>query len=153
MQYFLKEIWGKLPSYENIELIIAGRGLSSEKIKFMESFHNVKVVGEVEKLEDFYENIDISLIVMLKKCGIINRVLDGFSFNVPVLCRPESLLAFNKLPDCCYTYNDCETFLKAINTIKNKPQVAIEKANMALIYVKEFHDWGVNYKDFSSYIN
>lgn len=147
LQYFLNEIWCKMPDHDGIELVVAGWGISSEKKSYVENFPNTKVIGAVDKLEDFYNNIDVSLVTMLKKCGIINRVLDGFSFEVPVITRPESLLAFKNLPDCCYTYETAESFKKAIDEIRNDYQSAILKAQKAKMYIVDNHDWDKNYQN------
>ena len=57
-----------------------------------------------------------------------NRKLDGFSYNVPILCNPNSLLAFKDLPDCCYTYRNLNEFNTCIKDIIDKPQLALEKS-------------------------
>lgn len=144
---FIETIWSKLPSYDGIELIIAGRFLDKEKMDYLMKYPNIRIVGEVEKLESFYDNIDISLITMVKKSGIINRVLDGFSYKIPVLCHPNSLLAFKDLPDCCYTYRNVDEFISSVNAIRDSPIIAKQKAEEAFGFVKKYHDWSVNYKD------
>lgn len=151
MQFFLNDIWKEVDK-SGLELVVAGRGMTAEKQAYIEGFENVKVIGEVGRLEEFYEQVDVSLVTMLKKCGIINRVLDGFSFGVPVLCRPESLLAFKDLPDCCYTYNDAKSFMRAIENIKGNPEIALKKAGTALDYVQAHHDWNKNYEDLAKKI-
>lgn len=148
LQFFLNDVWKKIDK-TGLELVVAGRGMTPEKQAYIERFENVKVIGEVEKLEEFYEQVDVSLITMLKKCGIINRVLDGFSFGVPVMCRPESLLAFKDLPDCCYTYEDANSFMTAIKEIISNPNEALLKADKALAFVRKHHDWEKNYEKFS----
>ena len=145
LQFFLNEVWMKLPSRDGLELIIAGKGLDEYRQNYISKFPNVKIVGFVEKLNDFYDNIDVSLITMVKKCGIINRVLDGFSFEVPVLCRPESTLAFKNLPDCCYLYNDAHSFMESIDKIRYNYEDARNKAAIARNFVACNHDWDRNY--------
>ena len=83
---------------------------------------------------------------MIKECGIINRVLDGFAFKVPVLTRPQSLLAFKDFPNCCYQYTDADSFMKAVNEIRNNRESAKIKTEKAYQFVKDRHDWTTNYK-------
>lgn len=147
LQYFLNEIWCKMPDHDGLELVVAGWGLSPEKKAYIENYPNTRVIGSVEKLEDFYSNIDVSLVTMLKKCGIINRVLDGLSFEVPVLTRPESLLAFKDLPDCYYTYETAESFAASVNSIRNNYEEAIAKTKVAKEYILQNHDWDINYQN------
>ena len=146
LQYFLNEIWAKLPSHEGLELIIAGKGLDEYRNKYISQYPNVKIKGFVENLNDFYDNIDVSLITMVKKCGIINRVLDGFAYSVPVLCRHENVLAFKNIPDCYYLYNDVSSFVQSIDNIKNNYQEAMNKAKLARDFVDKNHNWDKNYE-------
>lgn len=146
---FLNEIWSKMPTHDNIELQIAGRGLDKWKCDLLRKYKNVKVVGEVDKLEDFYSNIDVSLVTMYKKCGIINRVLDGFSFQIPVLCHPNSLLAFKDIPNCCYTYTDTTSFMKQISEIQQHREEVANKVNAAYNFIIENHNWDKNYTNFT----
>lgn len=146
LKCFLNEVWKKVPADSNIRLVIAGRGISTEMTDYVAQFNNVTIIGEVEHLEDFYKNIDASLITMAKKCGIINRVLDGFSNQVPVISRPESLLAFKGLPNCYYTYTDINTFLSSANQIRNNPEETANRVSDAYDYVKEHHNWEKNYE-------
>lgn len=152
LQFFLNEVWKKVKDKHNMELVIAGRGITPEKKIYMEGFENVIVIGEVDEIKVFYSQVDISLITMLKKCGIINRVLDGFSYSVPVLCRKESLLAFRDLPDCCYTYHDSNSFIDAINQIASSHDKVRNKTILALEYVRKNHDWDTNYQQITEYI-
>lgn len=145
---FLNEVWKKIPSNKGLELIVAGRGLTKEMRDYISDFKNVTIIGEVEKLDVFYDLIDVSLVTMVKKCGIINRLLDGFSYKTPVICRPENLCAFNNLPDCCYTYTDVNTFLSELDNIKQKPEVMEKKVNMAYEYIVA-NNWDTNYSNFT----
>lgn len=86
IDWFLKKIWCELPSHYNnkFKIIIAGKG--SEKYKhLLEMYENVECVGEVDTINDFYNNIDFSLATIRKKSGVLNKVLESFSFNVPVI--------------------------------------------------------------------
>ena len=146
LKIFMEEVWCKLPQDANIELVIAGRGLSEDFIRYLKKFKGVRIIGEVADLKDFYDNVDATLVTMLKKCGIINRVLDGFAYKVPLVCPPANLLAFKDLPDCCYTYSNTKSFMDAINAIRNNPKVASKKSELAYEYIKQHCDWDNNYR-------
>lgn len=149
---FLNDVWNKLPNKENMELIVAGRGLTDDMINYISRFPHVKIIGSVEKLDEFYDEIDASLVTMVKKCGIINRLLDGFAYQVPVICRPENLLAFKDLPDCCYPYTNVDSFTDAIESIRQNPDLAREKVQKAYCYIMENNNWDNNYKEFDKLI-
>lgn len=142
---FLLEIWSKIDTSQ-MELVIAGRELTPAMHEELETYQNVKIIGEVKELNEFYDQIDASLITMVKECGIINRVLDGFAYRVPVITRPQSLLAFENLPDCCYAYTDANSFEQTISVLGRSYDAALQKTNVAYAYVRRFHDWDTNYQ-------
>lgn len=148
MKLFLETIWNKTPK-TNIRLLISGRGMSEEMRNYFLEFQNVEILGEVRDLSEFYSQIDASLIVMKKKCGIINRVLDAFSFGVPVLCTPENLLAFRNASDCCFSFSDYHTFLTCINNLKNNKEEISNKVRNAFNLLERDHNWDKNYSIFS----
>lgn len=142
---FMLNVWKKADTSQMV-LIIAGRYLTPSMCLELESFENVRVIGEVKDLSEFYDQIDASLITMVKECGIINRILDGFVYRVPVISRPQSLLAFKELPDCCFSYNDAESFERVIHEIKYSFDNTMEKTEIAIDFVQKHHDWNTNYR-------
>lgn len=146
LKVFLHEVWEKIPKEYNCDLLIAGRGLTEEMKSYISNFDNINIMGEVSDLSEFYNRVDASLVPMFKKCGIINRVLDGFSYKVPVISRPENLLAFKSLSDCAYQYTDLKSFLECIEQLKDNPDDSISKTEQAFEYIKKYHDWDTNYK-------
>lgn len=145
LKVFLNEVWLRIPKEYSCSLLIAGRGLTEEMKSYISNFDNINIMGEVSDLSEFYKQVDASLVPMFKKCGIINRVLDGFSYKVPVITRPENLLAFCKLPDCAYEYTDIDSFLACIDQLVSNPEASISKTEQAFEYIKKYHDWDVNY--------
>lgn len=149
LQLFLNEIWAKLNTRNNLKLIIAGRYLTEDKKNYILGFENIEVMGEVKDLSEFYDAIDVSLLTMVKRCGIINRLLDAFSYQVPVLTRPQSLLAFKEKLDCCYVYNDVNTFERMVANILNNPLMVQKKVNDARDVILRNNDWEKNYSSFN----
>lgn len=142
---FLYEIWVKIDT-SHLELIIAGRGLTPTMYTELCKFNDIKILGEVKELEDFYEQVDASLITMVKECGIINRILDGFAYRVPVIARPQSFLAFKELPDCYYAYYDVLSFENIIQELRCSYNHSLYKTNVAFDYVRKHHNWENNYQ-------
>ena len=153
LRIFLDDIWSKANKEYNMRLVVAGTKLTPQKEAILKQYDNVEVMGFVESLDDFFDNIDISLITFLKKCGILNKVLDSFAYEVPVLGRPQNFGAFENIPDCYYTYNDNDSFMSAIQQIANKPSEVQTKVKMAKEYIREKHDWEKNYKILGHIIN
>lgn len=127
---------------ENVELILAGRG---PRIRQFEGLHNVKVIGEVDSLEDFFSNIDIMISSNPKGCGILNRVLDSFAYKVPVLGVPGSFTGFPNSDNCYYTFNNYTEFRSVLNKIIERKEELIEIANNAYVYITKNNNWNLIY--------
>ena len=154
LRIFLEDIWSKAQKKDdNMRLVVAGTKLTPQKEAILKQYDNVEVMGFVESLDDFFDNIDISLITFLKKCGILNKVLDSFAYEVPVLGRPQNFGAFENIPDCYYTYNDKDSFFSAIKQITSNPTEVQTKVKMAKDYIRENHSWEKNYKTLGRVIN
>lgn len=153
LRIFLDEIWSKINSEGSMRLIIAGSKITPDKEAILKQYDNVEVLGFVDTLDEFFDNIDISLITFLKKCGILNKILDSFAYKVPVLGRPQNFGAFEKIPDCFYTYVDRESFKTSVEHIMEHSLEAAKKVEKAYNYVQEHHDWKKNYRKLECIIN
>ncbi|MDY5024538.1 MAG: glycosyltransferase [Candidatus Egerieousia sp.] len=138
-RWFIDDVFSKLRlHYPNIELVIAGRG----NAKIAERYFNkdgVKFIGEVSRLDDFFDNIDIYVATVPKGCGILNKLLDAFSYKVFSIGIKPSFSAFSDLRN---GYLICETIKEYENAIwiyMNKPDEVQRIVNNAYNYVLEFH--------------
>ncbi len=151
LMIFLKNIWAEaIKLNPNMVLKVAGRGLTEKYIKNIKKFTNIEIVGELSNLGDFYSSIDISLITLCKEAGILNKVLEAFSYKVPVLGMKPNFLAFENIPDCYYEYWDSKSFLESVDSISNDHAKVINKTNLAYDYIKKYNNWEVNYSDLLS---
>jgi len=151
---FFKRIWCEaVKRNPNLVLRIAGRGLTIDYKKQLLGYPNVELEGEVNSLSDFYNSIDISLITLCKEAGILNKVLEAFSYKVPVLGLKQNFLAFNGIPNCYYVYCDISSFLKRIDCIVNDEEERNNKIELAYSYIKENNNWEKNYLKLISEIN
>ena len=143
---FLRDVWCKaIEVNPNMRLKVAGRGLSPKYIKKMSKYKNIEILGEIDSLDSFYDQIDACLITICKEAGMLNKVLEGFAYKRPVIGRPQNFLSFRNIPDCYYTYNDMDSFLKAISDISKNEDNCRKKVEDALDYIKRENDWNNNY--------
>ena len=144
---FLEYVWKEvLQLNPNIELRLYGYGMSDKQKEYLSQFRNIVPVGPVKDLNDYFAQIDINLMIMPKKGGLLNKLLDGFAYKCPSIAEPQNLWAFKNLPNCCYTYTDATSLVSSINDIINNPKAVQEKVDCAFNYVKENHDWSRNYR-------
>lgn len=150
---FLEYVWKEVLILKpNVELKLYGYGMSDKQKDYLSRFRNVFPVGPVNNLNDYFAQIDINLMIMPKKGGLLNKLLDGFAYKCPSIAEPQNLWAFKNLPDCCYTYTDAASLVFSINDIMNNPEMAQVKVERAYNYVKECHDWTRNYRPLVSII-
>ena len=147
IECFLEYVWKDvLQLNPNVELRLYGYGMTDEQKAFLSRFKNVFPVGHVNNLSEYFDQIDINLMIMPKKGGLLNKLLDGFAYKCPTIAEPQNLWAFKNLPDCCYTYTDAASLVSVINDIKKNPEEAQMKVERAYSYVRESHDWSRNYE-------
>jgi len=153
---FFDRIWPEvIKEKPNVQLGIAGRYIKEDKesMDYFASQKNVFIIGPVDSLHDYFDQIDANLIVQYKKTGILNKVLDAFAFRCPTIGMPRNFAAFKNLPDCYYLYSDAKSLINTIREMEQNPQHITDKTELAYRYVKENHDWDTNYEALKEYIN
>ena len=104
-------------------------------------------MGEVPSLSDFFSEIDIFITSNPKGCGILNRVLDAFVYHVPVLGHENSFSGFPDSDKICYKFTSYKSFEAVMTSLTNNLDEAHERADNAILYVKDNHNWERNYND------
>ena len=135
-------------SHPDTVLFLAGRGSFIERLRGRK---NVVVLGEVPDLKDFFSNIDLFLAVNPKGCGVLNRVLDAFAYQVPVAALPASMSGFEGVENAYIPFTCEDEFVKALERGKDKKVVEgmVEAMNG---YLKRFGNWQENYAELAGII-
>lgn len=148
-RWFVDGVLPKLVSrYPQLKLFIAGRGDQQLAKKYFSKQPNVEFVGEVEDLDAFFSNLDIYVATVPKGCGILNKVLDAFSYKVFTIGTPASFSGFSDLRD---GYIECENtadYINAIDTYLNNPDLIQKYIENAFTFISKFHNWDANYDEF-----
>lgn len=143
--WFVKKYWPKYhQKHKNAILKIAGRGEYCWKFK---DTPGAEVLGEVSDLAEFFANCDVSLLLCPKGCGILNRVLDSFAYQIPVIGYEASFTGFPDSDDVCYKFNSYDSFEEVMERIMNNPEEARDKTAKAIAYANERFNWERNYDD------
>lgn len=71
-------VYGDFP---HIQIVIAGRNASKEDREYFGEYEFVKFIGEVDRLEDFYNNVDVVITTVPKEAGIITKVAEAFAYG------------------------------------------------------------------------
>ena len=125
----------------NIELVVAGRGVFIEKLR---GLPNVKVLGEVVDLADFFCNIDLFIAPNPKGCGILNRCLDAFAYKVPVVGHKNAFSGFGYMKDSYIPFEGYEQFVAAIEKLKNDTTLKQQLVSNASETIEKYNNWDCN---------
>lgn len=141
--WFIKKYFRRLAkNNDNVELILAGRG------KYIDGFSNeknVRIIGEVEDLADFFNQIDLFVAANAKGCGILNRVLDAFIYQVPVIGHINAFSGFGDMHDAFLTFDNYRSFEDCVKEAANNTEAAKQRVDNAYNQMFEYYDWDKNY--------
>lgn len=148
-RWFVNGIFPHLESmYPNIKLIIAGKGDQELAKKYFANKSNVEFIGEVEELDTFFANLDIYVATVPKGCGVLNKVLDAFSYKVFTIGIPASFSGFSDLKDGYIECKETSDYINAIDTYLNNYDMIRNYVANAFTYISKYHNWDVNYDEF-----
>ncbi len=128
--------------YKNVELYIAGRG---EYGRRYQGLPQVRYIGEVDNLDDFFCEIDVFLAVNPKGCGILNRVLDAFSHKTLVLGYEKSFSGFKDMKNAYLSFNDYNSFVNSIEYILTHDKEKNDMISNAYEQTQSLFNWEKNY--------
>lgn len=134
--------------HPNMYLIICGKGASNEMIRYWDEINGINYIGEVDDLANFFNQIDISLITLPKKCGILNKILDSFAYKKIVLGMQRNFYAFPYLKNAYYEFSDYNSICNSIDMIINDKFETDLKIINAFEYIKKYHSWSEIYQKF-----
>lgn len=128
-------------SNPNVELVLAGRG---QLLSRMKGLPQVTVMGEIADLADFFANIDIFVAANPKGCGILNRCLDAFSYQVPVIGCQAAFSGFTYMKDSFLTFNSYRQFVNSVVKLKDNKELQVKLVKNASSQIAECNNWEEN---------
>jgi len=111
---FLEEFYKSYVNNEDLEIIIAGQICKYIKIKNK----NIKLLGLIDNLEDFYNDVDIVINPLMLGTGQKIKSVEALSFGVPIISTKigfEGINSNNKL----HSLDSLEDMVSAIDSIKD----------------------------------
>ena len=126
-------------------LRIAGRG------KYIYKYNNhpgIEVLGKVDKLESFFNEIDVFVSPNPKGCGILNKVLEAFSYGTYVIGHTGSFSGLKHFSGCYSEFTNRNEFIQEMLFFTNNKTTIDERIHLAQEIVKSRHNWTMNYTQF-----
>ena len=81
LDWFLEKIFPELG--DNINLIIAGRNTPKRYFKLQNK--NIKVLGEIDNVEAFYNKVDVVIVPLLSGSGMRIKVIEAMAYKKPII--------------------------------------------------------------------
>lgn len=92
--WFIDKILPKIKiKYKNIKLYLIGKNAQSILLKYAEKDTNIIVTGYVPDIRPYISKATIVISPSMKRCGILNKVLQAMAMAKPVVGTPYSFLA------------------------------------------------------------
>ena len=110
-------------------------------------------MGEVDTLSDFFSEIDVFVTSIRKECGILNKILDAFAHQVPVLAFVNNAHPFRTNTPFFYEYQNGEDFINALEHIRLNPVGVGDYVRRARAYLNDHHDWDKQAAEFLRLVN
>lgn len=86
---FLKEVWTEFTKkYPSVEYHIIGKGAPEEHVAFWHSFPNVRYMGFVERLEEYYQKTLATVVPVYAGGGTCIKTLESLAFGRTCLSTP-----------------------------------------------------------------
>ncbi|MCK7590236.1 glycosyltransferase family 4 protein [Subsaxibacter sp. CAU 1640] len=89
LQWFVDTVFSKLPS--DYTLNIVGKSPDPQDFRFLESYTNIHLIGEVDDVAPYYEAHDAVIVPILEGSGTRLKILEAFSYGKLVLSTPKGI--------------------------------------------------------------
>ena len=140
--WFIRKYFLKYAKHNpNVELVLAGRGKLIERLR---GLPQVSVMGAVDDLADFFADIDIFVGANPKGCGILNRCLDAFMYQVPVIGINGAFSGFNYMKDSFLVFENYNGFVDSVERLRRNNALRDALVKNALKEIKENNNWEKN---------
>ncbi len=133
VRWFVENVSSKI----NLKTYIVGRGFESLREE-LEANKNVKVLGGVDDLSDYYFHAEYVIAPIFDGSGMKTKVAEAFMFGKRILATDAALVGYNELlenaHDAC---NTKEEFINTLNYSTNQAEHKFDQ-NLRDIYQKNF---------------
>ena len=133
VRWFVQNVAPKI----KLKTYIIGRGFEALREE-LEANENVKVLGGVDALSDYYFYADSVIAPIFNGSGMKTKVAEAFMFGKKILATDAALVGYNGLPDNAYhACNTKEEFIDALNHPTNQADQNFDQ-NLRDIYQQKF---------------
>ena len=96
IEWFFNNVWSDLKLRMDVDLVLVGR--SSKRLKkLLENDPSVKIKGQVETLQPFYEDAFCAIIPLFNDGGTKTKLIEALAYGVPVVSTPIGAKGFEHM--------------------------------------------------------
>lgn len=149
MDAFIKNCWEIIvKDNPEVNLIIAGKGLSNEYKQSWLKYKNVKILGFVEDILDFYNQGNIVISPISAGAGTNIKVIEALSLGKVCVLSEFSTKGFNDVVDDgvnCLVYKDYQDCITKLNKLLANQGLCKEISQKAFMAAKgKYSQSGLN---------
>lgn len=148
-RWFIEKCWAQI-SNDNVdaELVICGKFATNSMIEYFNSQPNVRFIGEVSDLSEFFNQIDIYVATKPIGCGILNKVLDAMAYKKLVIGIEQSFTGFTYMDESYIVCKQTEDYIDIIKKYRENPERFDKYIVNAYNNIVKFNNWEINYEKF-----
>ncbi|MDE9554966.1 glycosyltransferase [Xenorhabdus bovienii] len=117
VKYIVDNIADEIP---DVDFIIAGKGFENYKNKFERN--NIKIIGSIDSVSDFYQSVDLILSPIFTGAGMKVKIAEALAYNKPIIASSFALIGYEQVIDdsIVISCDDVDDFIKNINRTLSK---------------------------------
>jgi len=96
-QWFIKNVWRKIKlALPKAKLLIVGKP-PIKPIPYLTYDDSINIKGFADDLVELFNTVRIAVVPTFHGTGLINRILDALTANVPVISTPQAIRTFQSI--------------------------------------------------------
>jgi len=141
LNWLITKVWPlMLAQNADAKLHIGGKNANEKDINFWKSFSNVNFHGEIEHIENFYQNGSIMLVPLFTGSGIRIKILEALSQQKAIVATPMASKGLHLTHnEHLFVANTAQEFADAAISLNENNQLKLKYTQNGIKYLEEYH--------------
>jgi len=123
--------------YIDYKTFVIGRGFENLQNE-LEQYKNVKILGEVDILSEWYMNAEYVIAPIFEGSGMKTKVAEALMYGKKIIATTSALIGYENLPDdSYYVCNTKKEFIELFSLLYSKIPEKFDN-NLRKIYLKQY---------------
>jgi len=126
--------------YVNAEFTVVGRDFEQLRNRLENCHNNVRVIGTVGDLSQYYHDADVIVSPILMGAGMKVKTAEALMYGKPIFATDEALEGYEvEGQDNIYRCNTAQAFIEAINTYAVNPPFTSFDESIRNLFLEKYH--------------